>query len=68
MSDAPTVYVAEAWTDGERTHQIVHATYAGAKEDIEISAYDADHTEITEQRVYGGEDGTPRLILGGEEA
>ena len=68
MSDTATVYVAEAWTDGERTHQIVHATYAGAKEDIEMSAYDADRTEITEQRLYGGKAGTPRIRLRGDGA
>jgi hypothetical protein len=57
MTDDPTVYVAEAYTDGERVDQIVHTTYAGAKEDIEVSAYDADEYDITEKRLYGGKEG-----------
>jgi len=54
MSDHTTVWVAEAYTDGERVERIVHTTEGDAWEDIEVCAPDADEYDVAEERVYTG--------------
>jgi len=54
MSDHTTVWVAEAYTDGERVERIVHTTEGDAWEDVEVCAPDADEYDVAEERVYTG--------------
>lgn len=58
MSHDASVYVAEAYKDGERIEQIVHTSYADAKEDIEVctSLKDVDEIEVHERHLYLGND------------
>ena len=52
-----TVYVAEAYKDGQRIEQLVHTSYRDAKGDIEISTNldDPDEIQIHERRLWLGE-------------
>lgn len=58
MTDESYVYVAEAYKDGDCIEQLVHTSYSGAKEDIEVSTSLDDPDEITVER--------KRLWLGGD--
>lgn len=52
-----TVWVVEAYNDGERVEQIVHLTREDAKEDIFACTEDAhvDEHQFNEKRLYTGQ-------------
>jgi hypothetical protein len=58
MTDDNTVYIAEAYKDGERIERVVHTNHADAKEDIDVLTFgeNPDRVEITEERLYLGDD------------
>lgn len=57
MSENPTVYVAEAYKDGERIEQLVHVNESDAYEDINIttSTDNPDRIEVSERRLWLGQ-------------
>jgi len=57
MTDENTVWIAEAYLDGERIERIVHTTEDDAREDIEISTdhKDPDRIEVDECRLWLGQ-------------
>ena len=65
MRTIDTVWVAEAYKDGERIEQLVHINYGDAKEDIEITTRsdDPDDITFTEKRLYRGKDAKRELVL-----